>query len=394
MPETLHHSLTIALGREFAWRPTALGVSGPWESTGDLPGGLSLSATTGELSGVPTAAGDFSFSIANEGGDVTVTFSLTVGTDPGDDEDVSVPLDFDLDYGIVTRPGQKEPARIFLGKIGDKRPVAIGFHRAGALKKVTPTSLKIGVKEFEPERLYPLNGDGSGFELVETASGFRVKTVIEYLRADLARLGRDYEGDFVSGTVVPCEIELTTNATLNTLPPASTPLPVVVTATVNLTSHSGVMHDTDNLVFALPAGAGTYRFSANFVHATFGKEWSWVDTVVDDGAGNLSVPNPVYLPGRLESRVRVDYPSEGGWIETMIQRSTVTGGAGQITLQMVSSYTGYRTSFPTITGPLQVTAEMIAAPPVGVSPYDSSPGQFRVSSRSFELIIERDLQPE
>lgn len=390
MPETLSQALTIALGRAFSWKPSAIGVAGPWSLTGDTPPGLTLSTTTGELSGTPTAAGTSAFVIANEGGDVTATLTLTVGAEAGDDEDVSIPLDFDLDTGLVTRPGEQEPATLYLGKIGDKLPVAIGFVRQGALKKITPTKLRIGVKEFEPERLIGLNGEGTDFDLVETAAGFRARTVIEFFRTDLGRLGQEYEGDFVSGTEVPAEIELSTLATLSTLPPEDTPAPELVSASVSVTNPSSVMTDTDNLVFSLPGGAGTYRFSAVFAHATYGVEFEWVDTVVDDGSGNFSVPNPTYLP---RGKIRVDHGG-GEWIEFHCRRVSVTAGSSQITLVMTSWYIGWKASWPTISGTLQVTAEMIAAPPTGVSPYDVDPGSFRRSSQSFRLRIERDLQPE
>lgn len=79
-------SLNVAVeGQSFSQTLAATGGTSPYTwalSSGALPGGLTLSAA-GEISGPPTAAGDFTFSIkatdsASPAASVTKSFSLTV----------------------------------------------------------------------------------------------------------------------------------------------------------------------------------------------------------------------------------------------------------------------------------------------------------------------------
>lgn len=54
------------VGTSYSQTPSSSGCSGTWAiSSGSLPGGLSLNSSTGAITGTPTAAGTFSFTIAN-----------------------------------------------------------------------------------------------------------------------------------------------------------------------------------------------------------------------------------------------------------------------------------------------------------------------------------------
>lgn len=386
MSEALNQNLTVPVNRAFAWSP-ATSTPQPWSNTGTLPPGLSLDSDTGRLTGTPSLAGTYSFSISNNDDSVVVDFLMEVGSTGVKDEDVSIHLDFDLDTGLITRPGEDEPATLYLGKIGDRLPLAFGFKRGSSpLVQVSPTSLKVGAKEFEPEQLFALNGDGDEFDFVEYDNGPRVRTVIKFDRTELARLGTDYEGDFVSGTEVPAEVELRTPATVNTLPEGEDP---VIEQGNFAVSHSDEYDlQADDVVLSI-GSAGTYRMKLRSDMSdsgfNFEREWTW--TVVDDGSGNLSVPNPGF------NHRTVQYTGIVGQLQFNMYYLGVTGGSGQITAEIGHHFGGYKDPFGTITGNLYLTAEKIANPPDD-DPYISDPGVFIRSSQSFRLRIERDLSKD
>lgn len=386
MPDSITQSLTIPANREFSWKPSTVGVTGPWSLTGDDVPGLTLNTASGEFSGTPTTAGDYAFVIANEGGDVSASFILTIEDLAGGVSDISVPLDFDLDTGLVTRPGEKTAAVVFLGKFGDRLPVSVGFVRGGVLKDITPSKLKIGCKEFEPERLYSLNGDGTSISRVVSGDSWRTRAIIEFTRSELARLGTDYEGDFVSGVDVPAEIEIEVPETQNDVPDEWGGDGAVHADVTIIYSSGGSTTPLESFAFPLP-GAGTYTVTVGWAADTAIYSFSgWPIVVVVSGTLGSLVIESISNGGPREATYNPsmhlrqgfnldDYRIDGGTdlvidLQSWISPRDATGAAGG-----------------TIVGDLTLT---VAAS--GVGEYDVP--VFRRTSQSFALRIERDLQPE
>lgn len=75
---------TATVGLDFSFTPTVTGGTPPYTfavSAGTLPGGLTLDASTGELTGIPTAAADVDFTITvtdTDGNTADLAVSLSI----------------------------------------------------------------------------------------------------------------------------------------------------------------------------------------------------------------------------------------------------------------------------------------------------------------------------
>ncbi len=106
-----------------------------------------------------------------------------------------------LQVNKVTARLQGEAAlSLFVGSMGDRRPIDVAFSGETGIQAVDLISLKVGVKEFEPDRLYMLNPPAAGEEWganwqAVTRGGVPHYRTILYFDPDLMkRILANYEG--------------------------------------------------------------------------------------------------------------------------------------------------------------------------------------------------------
>lgn len=180
-----------------------------------LPAGFSFNAETGVITGTPTAAGlvETTITATNESGTsdpVRIVWNVQaqpVGAGLWSD----LELDFDLVERTVFIPGiERAPGDpVFLIGRGDKEFLLVGPRKFGVLRDVNPASepvsLKLALKEFEPEILLSLQG-GTPTK-VGSADATRYRIPIWLDPAAWAVLA-DYEGDGETRMITRAELEL------------------------------------------------------------------------------------------------------------------------------------------------------------------------------------------
>lgn len=180
-----------------------------------LPAGFSFDAEAGVITGTPTAAGlvETTITATNESGTsdpVKIVWNIQaqpVGAGLWSD----LELDLDLVERTVSIPGIERAAGepIFLLGRGDKVFLLVGARKFGVLRDVNPAAepvtLKLALKEFEPEILLSLQG-GTPTK-VGSADATRYRIPIWMEPAAWAVLA-DYEGDGETRMIPRAELEL------------------------------------------------------------------------------------------------------------------------------------------------------------------------------------------
>ena len=180
-----------------------------------LPAGFSFDAEAGVITGTPTAAGlvETTITATNESGTsdpVRIVWNIQaqpVGAGLWSD----LELDLDLVERTVSIPGIERAAGepIFLLGRGDKVFLLVGARKFGVLRDVNPAAepvtLKLALKEFEPEILLSLQG-GTPTK-VGSADATRYRIPIWMEPAAWAVLA-DYEGDGETRMIPRAELEL------------------------------------------------------------------------------------------------------------------------------------------------------------------------------------------
>jgi hypothetical protein len=153
----------IAQGVAFSQAMAASNTPTGWAATG-LPGGLTIHATTGTISGTPTAQGVSTALITATNGtgdseDATIIF-IVQATPPGMGGPFDIVLDYEMTTNEVTMPGVPAPEAgepLFYAPKGTNRYLLVGVTYFGVLQDINPASedvvIKLGMKELEPERL-------------------------------------------------------------------------------------------------------------------------------------------------------------------------------------------------------------------------------------------------
>jgi hypothetical protein len=212
---------------------TTDGQTGTW-SCANLPDGLSINATTGLISGMPTTPGVYNTTIKFTNVNGTATLPVTFGIDDaGYVTDVGIEVNIDLISGAVTFPTAADGK--LHGKCGDYLPLLIGLQKSGELLDLPVTGIAFGLKEFESDaRLILSNG---AFTKLGSYERTRWRTLVYLDTATLQGALADYEasaavGDAASTTTTddsqlitllsaPCEIQIELQQTDPNLTPAT-----------------------------------------------------------------------------------------------------------------------------------------------------------------------------
>ncbi len=120
-----------------------------WALTGTLPAGLSFDTGTGEISGTPTELATTSVRISAAcafGASPEIEFPIHIYDASAATEEGDTLLDFDLADGLLTSP---ESLQNLFAQHGDKFPLAVGFTRGGALRRIDVTGIAVRVMEDE-----------------------------------------------------------------------------------------------------------------------------------------------------------------------------------------------------------------------------------------------------
>lgn len=372
-------SLEIPLGQTFGLTIPTANFPTLWTGT-SLPPGITLS-DTGRLSGIPTEGARFDTRIeaANADGSATAYLDILVVEPVPVPAGMGVWVNFDLDTGEVTRPGQKEGEPVlFWGRTGDRLPVLVAFFRDGVPQEIGPSTIRIAVKEFEGEiKRYDLVADPT--DIQPFGARYQVRAV--FTAAALRTLAGDYEGDVSTGFDATAEIQFETPEFV-----ASTAAPV--SATVALAPEIPGYYplgDIDSVVASLPVTEpGWYSLTlADVAHGLT----AIYDLLLTRSGGGLAVASFTY---RSEGSTPI------GTVSGIHVQIATDGGAGP----------------PWVTGNLLPTVKAVIWAPYGTTPttldltvtatlapleadtYDYDDTNDRRTSRPFRLRIERDLIPE
>ncbi len=372
-------SLEIPLGQIFGLTIPAANFPTIWTGT-SLPPGITLS-DTGCLSGIPTEGARFDTRIeaSNADGSSTAYLVILVVEPVPVPAGMGVRVNFDLDTGVVTRPGQQdgEPV-LFWGRTGDRLPVLVTFLRDGVPQEIAPSTIRIAVKEFEGEtRRYDLVADPT--DIQPFGARYQVRAV--FTAAALRTLAGDYEGDLSTGFDATAEIQVETPEVV-----ASAAAPV--SATVSLAPEipgDYPLGDIDSVVASLPV-----------------TEPGWYSLTLADGAHSLTAIYDLLLTrsGGGLAVASCTYRSEG---------SSPIGSVSGVHVQIATDSTA---GPPWVTGNLRPTVKAVIWAPYGTAAttldltvtatlapieadaYDYDDNDDRRTSRQFRLRIERDLIPE
>lgn len=206
---------TVALGIAIpSLTLSATGSPTSW-AVDTLPEGLSLATATGVITGTPTAEGLVTSEITATNGDGTST-AVSILWDvraqpPGGGNWNDLELDFDLQTRLVTIPGvtTAEDGAVFRIAKGDRINLLIGFTKWGVLQDLKPgsetVSVKLGMKEFEPDRQIELAGGTPTKVGSADTTRFRIELYLD--PADWSVLA-DYEGDLKTSFYPVTEIEV------------------------------------------------------------------------------------------------------------------------------------------------------------------------------------------
>lgn len=181
-----------------------------------LPAGLSLNATTGAITGTPTAAGLTTTTITatnDDGTSAAVYLIWIVQASPvGGGLWSDLELDFDLTTRVVTIPGVTTAAGQPLFRVGrgDAFSLLVGATKYGVLQDLKPdaevVAVECALKEREPESVVTLTGGAA--TKVGSNDTTRFRTAVEFPYDDWTNILGNYEEDEKTSHFAPTEISI------------------------------------------------------------------------------------------------------------------------------------------------------------------------------------------
>jgi hypothetical protein len=180
--------------QEFEFQPYAVNTPTAWTSS-VLPDGVTLDDETGLISGAAAKPGVYNVALRAENGDGTsdpVIFTFGIEASVADPDANVVDLELDLGTRQVTRLGAAERF-LYTAKLDDDVIFRIQMKRNGIPAAVTLTSLKVAIKELEPEAVLSEGDDfddlGEGvFLLYLPVAGDPLKSALSNYEDDKATL--------------------------------------------------------------------------------------------------------------------------------------------------------------------------------------------------------------
>lgn len=159
MPVPVIDTTTSILGypqyQTFEFQPAATESPTSWACT-PLPTGVSFNTATGKFTGAGTVAGVTSCSLtATNGSGTSTALIVTIGIEENTQlPDQAPAFAIDLGTGMVLPTVGVPPEEgdaLFWIKEGDLMPILIKFYQSDAYVDFNPSSLKLVLKQYEPE---------------------------------------------------------------------------------------------------------------------------------------------------------------------------------------------------------------------------------------------------
>ena len=177
------------------------GQTGTWSIVGSspLPAGLSINATTGMISGIPTTPAVaintvIQFNSSNGTATLPVTFGIA---DCGFSTDIGIEVDLDLITGALNFPTASDNK--LHGKAGDYLCLLIGTKKSSVLLDLPLVGITTGIKEFETDPAQILSPDPTAFTKVGSYQRTRWRAMLYLDPAKLAAAFGDAESNATVG---------------------------------------------------------------------------------------------------------------------------------------------------------------------------------------------------
>lgn len=195
------------------YQPFATDSPTSWAAT-NLPTGLSINTTTGEITGTPTTAQTRTVALTatnGSGASAPLTFVMKV-VESGIADEGLIDLNVDLQTGLVTNPAMAADVPQSYGKDGNVLGFAIGFVRDSALRSLDISNIKVSLRDTYDDAPVTLFNGAPAAPLNALAPRYRVKFDLTPAAIVNALTEHESDGD-IGGTDfemrAKCDIEVT-----------------------------------------------------------------------------------------------------------------------------------------------------------------------------------------
>ncbi|MBX7211528.1 MAG: Ig domain-containing protein [Verrucomicrobiaceae bacterium] len=179
-----------------------------WAVVDALPDGLTINATTGKISGTPTAAGVREVRITASNADgtstpVTVAFGIlpvpyaATGT---------MEINMDLDNLVVWNPHITNGGAPLFAKYRDKKTISLGMFKSGILQDKNVAEINVWLKEDDEAKAFNLcTGQ---FAKVGAGDNTRHSVLLNFDKAEIKSMMSNWDRAYSSGGFIWAEIEI------------------------------------------------------------------------------------------------------------------------------------------------------------------------------------------